>query len=144
MIVPKVKAKSPPRGPSSKIPSTSKEIVYEISKQAFSLGDDDDDVTKVVGALTEDEGGNVGTVAIIARSRHFLDTQYGIRKDGEQLMIGVSPVFTDPDDNITTKGIAVRGTERLLELVTRKNVNTQLIGKEDPKIYIKSLISAWR
>jgi len=40
-------------------------------------------------------------------------------------MICDSPVFLDPDDNITIKGTVFRGTERLWELLTRKNVNTQ-------------------
>ena len=53
-------------------------------------------------AQTEEE--NVGTVAIPSRSsRRSRDTQYGIRKDGEQLMIGDSPVFINTDDNITIK-----------------------------------------
>jgi len=52
-------------------------------------------------------------------------------------MIGDSPVFMDPDDNITFKGTVFRGTEWLWELLTRMNVNTQLIGKEDLKTYKK-------
>jgi len=48
-------------------------------------------------------------------------------------MIGDSPVFIDPDDNITIKGRVFRGTEGLWELLTRKNVNTQLVGKEGLK-----------
>ena len=49
--------------------------------------------------------------------RRFLDTQYGIRKDGEQLMIGDSPVFIDPDDNFTIKGTAFRWTEGVWEIL---------------------------
>jgi len=36
--------------------------------------------------------------------RCFLDTQYGIRRDGEQLMIGDSQVFIDPDAHLTING----------------------------------------
>jgi len=43
-------------------------------------------------------------------------------------MIGDSPVFIDPDTNLTIKGTAFRGTEGLWELLTRKNLYTQLIG----------------
>jgi len=50
-----------------------------------------------------------------------------------RFMIGDSPVFIDTDDNITIKGTVFRGTEGLGELLTRKNVNTQLIGKENLK-----------
>ena len=52
-------------------------------------------------------------------------------------MIGDLPVFLDPDANLTIKGTVFRGTERLWELLTRKDVNTQLIGKEDLKAYKK-------
>jgi len=55
-------------------------------------------------------------------------------------MIGDSPAFIDPDDNITIKGTVFRGTEGLWELLTRKNVNMQLTGKEDLKTYKKILI----
>jgi len=70
----------------------------------------------------------------------FLDTQYGIRRDSEQLMIGDSPVFMNPDANLTIKGRVFRGTVGLWELLTRKNVNTQLVGKEELKTYNKILI----
>ena len=40
--------------------------------------------------------------------RRVLDEQYGIREDGEQFMIGDSPVFTDLDDNITIKGTVLK------------------------------------
>jgi hypothetical protein len=63
----------------------------------------------------------------------FLDTQYGIREDGEQLMIGDSRVFIYPDANLIINGTALRGKEGLWELLTRKNVNTQRVGKADLK-----------
>ena len=44
-------------------------------------------------------------------------------------------MFIDPDENITIKGTVFRGTEGLWELLTRKNVNTQLIGKEGLKTW---------
>jgi len=49
-------------------------------------------------------------------------------------------VFIDPDDNITIKGPVFRGTEGPWELLTRKNLNTQLVGKEDLKTNKKVLI----
>ena len=48
-------------------------------------------------------------------------------------MIGDSPVVIDTDDNITFKGRVFRGTLGLWELLRRKNVNAQLIGKDDLK-----------
>jgi len=52
-------------------------------------------------------------------------------------MIGDSPVFIDPDHNVTIKGRVFRGTEGLWEILKRKNVNTQLINKEDLKTHKK-------
>jgi len=88
LIVPKVEAKTPQ--PPSTGPSTSTEIVYETPKQGYDV----DDVT--VGAQTKEEEGTIASPLW-----RFLDTQYGVRQDGEQLMIGDSLGFTDPDDNIT-------------------------------------------
>ena len=48
-------------------------------------------------------------------------------------------MFIDTDDNITINWTVFIGTDGLWELLTRKNVNTQLIGKEDLKTY-KNLI----
>ena len=42
--------------------------------------------------------------------RRFLDTQYGIRKDGEQIVIGDSPVSINTDYNFAIEGTAFRGT----------------------------------
>jgi len=55
-------------------------------------------------------------------------------------MIGDSPVIVDPDGNITIKRTVFRGTEGLWELLTRKDVNTQLFGKEDLNTYKKYFI----
>jgi len=63
----------------------------------------------------------------------FIDTLNGIRENVVLLMIGDFPVFIDPDDNITIKGTVCIGTEGLLELQTRKNVNSELVGKQDLK-----------
>jgi len=71
----------------------------------------------------------------------FLDIQYSIRRDGERLMIGDSPVSIDTDANLKIKGTVFRGTDDLWELLTRKNVNMQLVGKEELKSYNKILIS---
>jgi len=56
-----------------------------------------------------------------------------MRKDAEQLMIGDSPVFIDTDDNFTIKGTVFRVKEGLWELLTRKNVNTEVNNKSDLK-----------
>ena len=102
LIVPKFEAKTSRRGPLSPEPSTSKEM--ESSKQGYDVDVD----------VTEEEEENVGTLASLPKSnRRFLDTQYGMRKDGEQLMRVDYPVFIDPDDNITIEGTTFRGSEEL-------------------------------
>jgi len=50
-------------------------------------------------------------------------------------MIGDSPMFIDRDDIFTNKFTAFRGTEGLWDLLTRKNVNTEVINKADFKTY---------
>jgi len=49
---------------------------------------------------------------VVSPPRRFLDTQYGIRREGEQLMIGDSPVFIDPDDNVTIREQCSEGRRR--------------------------------
>jgi len=48
-------------------------------------------------------------------------------------MVGDSPVVVNADNNITIKGTVFRGTAALWELLTIKNVNTELIKKDDIK-----------
>jgi len=66
-------------------------------------------------------------------NRRYLDTQYGIRKDGDSFMIGDSAVLVDTDSDVTIKGQEFRGTKGLWELLTRKNVNRKLITTDDIK-----------
>jgi len=71
--------------------------------------------------------GSDGRRRIINRSHSpsgFLDIQYAIREEGEQLTFRDFTLFIDPDDNITINGTVFRGTEGLWEILTRKNVNT--------------------
>ena len=60
----------------------------------------------------------------------FLDTQNGIRENGEQLIIGDSSMFIDMIiSQLREQCLEVR--MGLWELLKRKNVDTQIIGKED-------------
>jgi len=73
---------------------------------------------------------NVGSVASpylmpYVYKRRFLDTQYGIYKDGDILKIVDSSVLVDQDGNITIKAKDFRGLEGLWELLTRKIVNKE-------------------
>jgi len=82
--------------------------VYGTPKQGFIpvIEDNDDDDGSVKGEeeKTYGKGGDVDVVTVASppymwRGRRFLDTQFGNRKDGEQLMMGDSTVFVDTDDN---------------------------------------------
>jgi len=61
----------------------------------------------------------------------FLDTQYGIRKDGDNLKIGNSNVTVDSFSNINIRGKQFEGTADLVKLLTRKNVDYNSIDKND-------------
>ena len=50
----------------------------------------------------------------------FLDEHYGIRRDGSNLMIGISDDIADEKGDITIGGKSFRGTKGLWELLTRK------------------------
>ena len=65
----------------------------------------------------------------------FLDTEYGVRKEGNIFMIGDSPVLVDTSGDITIKDRVFKGSKGLWELLTRKNVNTEVITKGDLKSY---------
>jgi len=71
--------------------------------------------------------------------RRFLDTQNGVRKDGDIFMIGDSPIVVDTSGDITIKDRAFKGSKCLWELLTRKEVYTEVINKDDLKSYKKIL-----
>jgi len=72
--------------------------------------------------------------------RRFIDTQYGIRKDGDTFKIDDSPVLVDQDGDSTIKENEFRGSERLWELLTRKNVNKKHVTSDDLRKYKKILL----
>jgi len=43
--------------------------------------------------------------------RHFIDTQYGVRKDGNMFMIGDSPIVVDNSGDITIKDWVFKGSK---------------------------------
>ena len=52
-------------------------------------------------------------------------------------MIGYSPVLDDPSGDIAIKDRVFKGSKGLWELLTRKNVNTEVITKDELKSYKK-------
>ena len=100
-----------------------------MSKRRLSCGDvetsdDDDDVR-----------GFCEVVSPYLNKMRFLDEQYGIRRDGNNLMIGNSDVIADEKGDITIGEKRFRGTKGLWELLTRKNVNSDVITNSDLKAY---------
>ena len=65
----------------------------------------------------------------------MLDTQYGIRRDGDNFKIGNSNVTVDNMSNITLKGKQFKGTEDLWKLLTRKNIDYDSIDKNELQKY---------
>jgi len=70
--------------------------------------DYDDDDNFVEDEAREYGRENVGPVASpnlmpYVYKRRFLDTQYGVRKDGDKFMIGDFPILVDTDGDITLK-----------------------------------------
>jgi len=67
--------------------------------------------------------------------KRSLDTEYGIRRDADEWMIGDSRVGVDSDGNIHIKNVAYPATKGLWELLTRKRVDKKLITNADLKQY---------
>ena len=61
----------------------------------------------------------------------LLDTQYGIRKYGDNLKIGKSKITVENSSNISIRGKHFEGTADLWKLLTRKNVDYNPIDKND-------------
>jgi len=72
--------------------------------------------------------------------RLFLDTQYGIRKDGDIFKIGESAVLEDLVGDITIKEKEFRGSEGLWELLTLKRVNKEHVTSDEMRTYKKILL----
>jgi uncharacterized protein YpuA (DUF1002 family) len=68
---------------------------------------------------------------LFSPNTQLLDTQYGIRKDGDNLKIGSSNVTVDSSSNIDIRGKQFEGTTDLWKLLTRKNVDYNSIDKND-------------
>jgi len=91
--------------------------------------DYDDDYNFVEDEAREYGRENVGPVANpylmpYVYRRHFLDTQYGVRKDGDMFMIGDSPIVVDSDGDITIKERVFKGLKCLWELWTKDDLKT--------------------
>ena len=64
--------------------------------------------------------GEMARPFLFSPNTRLLDTQYGIRKDGDNLEIGNSTVTVDDYSNITIRGKRYYGTADLWKLLKRK------------------------
>jgi len=115
----------------------------ELDREDDDVYDNDD------GFLEEDEKsfgreyvGSVSSPYLMhyVYKRRFLDTQYGIRKDGDTFKIGGITVLVHQDDDITINENEFRGFEGLWELLTRKNVNKEHVTSDNLRKYKKILL----
>jgi len=131
-------------------PPPIKNYTYEPAKQErFEEDDDGEDYYNEDDNFVEDKAHeygreNVGPVASpylmpYVYKRRFSDTQYGVRKDDNMFMISDSKVLVDTSGDITIKDRVFKGSKGLWELLSRKNVNTEIITKDDKKSYKKIL-----
>ena len=82
----------------------------------------------------DDIYGEITSQYLIPNTR-LLDTQYGIRKDGDNFEIGNPTVTVDNMSNTSTKGKQFKGKEDLWKFLTYKNVNYISIDKNDLQKY---------
>ena len=84
--------------------------------------------------VAETIGGEIASPHLTP-NRRFLDKRYGFRRNGDTFMIGNSTVSVEETFDITINGKRFRGTKGLCELLTCKNVNTDVITPSDLKRY---------
>jgi len=154
--LPKPKAKSR-RGKQSDITAASvaanthirpsKQIIYETPKIESVQEDNDDDyedefLEEDAKSFGRENVGPVGSPYLMpyVYKRQFLDTQYGIRKEGDIFKIGESSVLVDQDGNITIMTKEFRGSEGLWELLTHERVNKVHAMSDDLRTYKKILL----
>ena len=67
--------------------------------------------------------------------RRGLDTEYGIRRDGDGFMIGDLRIGMDLDGNIHITNVKFPATKCLWELLTRKRADKESVTGADLKQY---------
>ena len=117
-------------------PPPIKEYTYEPPKQerVEYVDDGDEDDYNEDDNFVEDEAHEYGIENFVpvaspylmpyVYKRRFLDTQYGVRKEGNMFMIGDSPVLVDTSGDTTIKDRVFKGSKGLWELLKRKNKKT--------------------
>jgi hypothetical protein len=123
------------------LPSTSsspRDVFYETPKRSSSVeiqSDDDDadespEIEEHVRKFGRENFGKISRPYLTpyVYNKRFLDKLYGIRKEADgTFMIGNAPLSVDRESNITIYGKEYTGTRGLWELLTRKNVNKEIV-----------------
>ena len=109
---------------------------YEVSKRRGSSGSDAAETSDSDDA----EQGAYEVSSPYLNTLCFLDEQYGIRRVGNTLMIGGTPITAHEKGNLSVGGTRFKGTRFLWELLTRKNFNSDVITKSDLNAYIRILV----
>lgn len=129
-----------PSTSASSSPSTS-DVIFETPKKkpVVEIRDDDDD--EQAKLYSRQHYGEIASpfLSPYVKDSRLLDTQYGIRRVGDNFKIGNAMVTIDNMSNITVKGKQFKGTQDLWNLLTRKNVNYDAIDKDELKKY-KSIL----
>ncbi len=110
-------------------------VSYEVSKRRLSTSSDDGETSYG----DDDMRGVYEESSPYLNKIRFLDEQYGIRRDGNTFMTGNATVIADEKGDITIGGTRFRGTRGLWEILTRKNVNSDVITNSDLKAYTRLL-----
>jgi hypothetical protein len=86
---------------------------------------------------SRDDYDDVETIDLqkLGTTLRFRDKQYGIRKEGDTIMIGNSSVDLDKPGFITVKGKQFKLTRGMWDLLTRNDVDTGTISPNDMQRY---------
>jgi hypothetical protein len=86
-----------------------------------------------VRTFAEESFGSVASphLSPFVNRRGVLDTNYGLRKEGDKFFIGNFDVTVDANIDLYIKNKHFIGTPVLWELLTRKYVNKKLVKKDD-------------
>ena len=74
-------------------------------------------------------------IPFLSPRRNVVENHYGIRRYGDNFMVGDSIISVDREFNLTIKGKHYKGTRGLWELLARKDVNSDVIAESDLKRY---------
>jgi hypothetical protein len=99
-------------------------------------------VTPKREGLDDDDDTETIDVRELGTTPRFRDRQYGIRKEGDTLLIGNSVFDLDTPGVITVKGKQLKLTKDLWELLTRNDVDTGTISPNDMQRYKRILKSS--